>query len=199
MMGDANEPAWDDLVLVGTIARPHGLRGQVVVNPLTDFPEERFRVGARFWTRPAGELVPLEIASVRFHSGRPIVGFVGCATVEQAEMLAGRELRIPEDELQPLTDGAYYHHQLVGCEVVTKDGAPIGSVARVEGAGGSLLVVKGSAGEVLIPLAEDITSVDVAARRIEVVPLEGLLDLNVPAKAGTHGRNVPAEAGTHDE
>jgi 16S rRNA processing protein RimM len=187
-MSEVTAPSWDDLVLVGTIARPHGLRGQVVVNPATDFPEERFRVGARFWTRPAGELVAMEIASVRFHSGRPIVGFVDCATVEQAEPLAGRELRIPEAALQPLTGGAYYHHQLVGCEVVTRDGGSIGTVARVEGAGGSLLVVNGSGGDVLIPLAEDITTVDVAARRIEVVPLEGLLDLNVPAKAGMRGR-----------
>jgi 16S rRNA processing protein RimM len=188
MMVDAKEPVWDDLVLVGTIARPHGLRGQVFVNPVTDFPEERFTVGASFFTQSAGEVSVLRIESVRFQSGRPVIGFVDCGTIEQAETLAGRELRIREDALQPLSEGAYYHHQLVGCGVVTQDGAVLGTVARVEGAGGSLLVVKGSAGEVLIPLAEDIAKVDIAARRITVAPIEGLLDLNVPAKAGTYER-----------
>jgi 16S rRNA processing protein RimM len=186
-MVEANGPAWDDLVLVGTIARPHGLRGQVVVNPVTDFPEERFIVGAHFWTKSGNGLSTLQVESVRFQSGRPVVGFAGHERIEQAETLAGRELRIHEAALLPLTDGIFYHHQLVGCAVVTRDGLPIGTVVRVEGAGGSLLVVKGNAGEVLIPLAEEIcTSIDITGRRIEVVAPEGLLDLNVPAKAGTH-------------
>ena len=180
---------WDDLILVGTIARPHGLRGLVAVNPATDFPEERFTVAACFWTKSASGVSTLQIESVRFQSGRPIVGFAGHATVEQAQTLAGLELRIAEDALQPLTGAAYYHHQLVGCAVVTRDGIPVGTVVRVDGAGGSLLVVKGDGGEVLIPMAEDIcTVVDVTARRIEVSPPEGLLELNVPADGGTHRR-----------
>lgn len=178
-MSESNEPAWDDMVLVGIIARPHGLRGQVVVNAETDFPEQRFRPGSRVWIagRPPA---PLVVETVRFQNGRPVIGFAGVDRVEQAETLAGRELRIPEEELQPLEQGVYYHHQLVGCQVVERDGTVVGEVARVEGGlGGSLLVVPRGGSEVLIPLAQEIcVGIDVAAKRIDVTLPAGLLELN---------------------
>ena len=68
---------WDDMVLVGTVARPHGLRGQVVVNPHTDFLEERFRPGATFWTRSRLGDEQLVVDSARFQGGRPVIGFDG--------------------------------------------------------------------------------------------------------------------------
>jgi 16S rRNA processing protein RimM len=177
---------WDEMVLVGTIARPHGLRGHVVVNPHTDFLEQRFRPGATFWTRSGRGSEQLVVDAARFQSGRPVVAFAGYATVEEVEQLAGLELRIPEDSLQPLADGVYYHHQLVGCAVETVAGERVGQVVKVDdGAGGRLLVVEGRAGEVLIPLAVDIcVEIDVQNRRILVDPPEGLLNLNA-LKANT--------------
>jgi 16S rRNA processing protein RimM len=171
---------WDDMVLVGTIARTHGLRGQVVVNPETDFVEERFRAGAAVWIRMGSDPRPLAIETMRVQSGRPIVAFEGYETVEASEPLVGRELRIPEQSLQPLGEGAYYHHQLAGCRVVTTAGQPVGLISRVEGgAAGSLLVVDGENGEVLVPLAADIcVTIDVQARVVVVDPPEGLLELN---------------------
>ena len=101
--------------------------------------------------------------------------------MDAAEALAGLELRVTLDTLQSLPAGSFYHHDLIGCEVVTSNGVPIGRVSGVEGnAAGSRLVVRGRAGEVLIPLAEGIcVEVDVVARRIVVEPPEGLLDLNI--------------------
>ena len=179
-MSETTPPAWDDMVLVGTIARPHGLRGQVAINAATDFPEERFQAGASLWTKSGSTVTALRIESVRFQNRRPIVGFAGHDSIEQAESLAGLELRIPEQALQPLDAGAYYHHQLVGCEVVATDRRRVGTVARVdEAAGGSLLVVQGDRGEVLIPLASDIcVAIDIEGRHIEIAPPEGLLELN---------------------
>ena len=178
-MADSREPAWDDMVLVGIVARTHGLRGHVVIHAETDFPEERFQPGSRVWIAGSPP-APLVVESVRFQNGRPVVGFVGFDHIEQAEPLAGRELRIPEEELQPLADGVYYHHQLVGCRVVDRDGTTVGEVARVEGGfGGSLLVVPRGGTEVLIPLAHEIcTGIDVHARQIDVALPEGLLELN---------------------
>jgi 16S rRNA processing protein RimM len=171
---------WDDLVLVGRIARPHGLKGHVVVNPETDFVEQRFAEGARLWTRSDRGDEQLIVASSRLHGARPIIGFEGFERVEDAERLAGVELRVPEDSLPALADGTYYRHQLIGCVVETATGERIGEVARVEGgAAGSLLAIDGPKGEILIPLAVDITTaVDVDARRIVVNPPEGLLGLN---------------------
>ena len=168
------------MVLVGRIARPHGLRGQVIVTPETDFVEDRFRVGATFWTRSARGEDILTVGSARVQNGRPVLGFEGFATIEDVERLAGLDLRIPEESLLPLVEGAYYVHDLVGCAVETTSGERIGEVRRVDGgAGASVLSVGGPRGEVLVPLAADIcVEVDIAGRRIRVNPPEGLLELN---------------------
>jgi 16S rRNA processing protein RimM len=171
---------WDQMVLVGRVARPHGLHGQVIVNPETDFVEERFRTGATLWTRSARGDEPLTITSARVQNGRPVIGLEGFSSIEDVERLAGLDLRVPEEELQPLEAGMYYHHQLVGCAVETMAGEQVGNVVRVDGgAAGSLLVVNGGRGEVLIPLAVGIcVEIDVAAKRIRIDPPEGLLDVN---------------------
>jgi 16S rRNA processing protein RimM len=168
------------MALVGRIGRPHGLRGDVAINPETDFVEERFAVGATLWTRSDRGEEALRVASTRVQNGRPIVGFDGFARIEDVERLAGLELRVPEDTLQPLAEHTYYQHQLVGCVVETTGGERVGEVSRVEGgAAGSLLVVDGSRGEVLVPLTLAIcVEIDVAAKKIRIAPPEGLLELN---------------------
>ena len=178
--GEGRTARYEDMVLVGRIARAHGLKGHVVVNPETDFVGERFAPGATFWTRsPEGER-QLTVAGSRVHGNRPVVAFAGVDRIEDAERLAGLELRVPETTLLPLAPGRYYEHELAGCEVVDAAGRAIGVVARVEGgAGSSRLVVDGDRGEVQVPLAMDICrDIDVRARRIVIDPPEGLLELN---------------------
>jgi len=171
---------WDDAILVGVVARTHGNRGEVIVNPETDFPEDRFAPGARLMARDRGGVLgTVEIASMRMHQGRPVVAIAGVESMNAAEALAGLELRVPPGEAQQeLPRGSYYHRDLVGCEVVTPEGQPVGRVTSVEGQGQSRLVVAGPRGDVLIPLADAICTVDVVARRITVTPPEGLLELN---------------------
>ena len=181
-------PAWDSMVLVGRVARTHGIRGHVLVNPETDFVAERFHAGAQVWTRVNGLDTALRITDARVEGPRPILAFDGVGTVEAAEGLAGAELRIPESDLLPLPEGSYYLHQLVGCRVDTTDGATVGEVKRVEGgAGAAVLAVDGAQGEVLVPLAQEIcVGIDVGARVIRVRMPAGLLELNEtrPAKRG---------------
>ena len=174
------------MVLVGRIARPHGVRGQVVVNPETDFVEERFAEGASFWTRSGAGDEQLTVATMRVQSGRPVVAFEGFDSVEAVERLAGLELRVPESALAPLEAGTYYHHQLVGCVVRIAGGETIGEVVRIDGgSAGSLLAVAGPRGEILVPLATDIcVEIDVEGRRIAIAPPEGLLELNETKRSG---------------
>jgi 16S rRNA processing protein RimM len=180
------KPAWDDMVVVGRVARTHGLAGHVVVNPETDFIEERFAVGATLVTRGATGEEALTVRSFRVQGGRPVVAFEGFAGIDDVERLTGCELRVSEDSLQPLDPGSFYHHQLVGCRVELTDGTPVGEVERVEGGiGGSRLVIAGREGEILVPLAAAIcVAIDVAAKRIRIDPPEGLLELNT-TKRGT--------------
>lgn len=173
---------WDDAILVGVIARTHGNRGEVIVNPETDFPEERFYDGAQLMSRARdGRFGTLEVASMRMHQGRPVILFAGIGSMDDAELLAGTELRIAEDEgdTELLEEGEFFHRDLIGCVVVTEGGEPVGEVTAVEGdRGNTRLVVRSRRNEVLIPLASEICTVDVANKRITVRPPEGLLELN---------------------
>jgi 16S rRNA processing protein RimM len=175
-------PPEEGLVLVGVVARTHGLRGQVVVNPETDFASERFATGAAVLAAIDGKLQPLTVSSVRFHQGRPIVGFDGVSSIEAAGRLAGEPLWIREGDRPKLEVGRYYHSELVGCRVETREGVEVGRVARVQsGAGVPLLGVGTGPREVLIPLAESIClEIDAEGKRIVIDPPEGLLELNRP-------------------
>src|SRR2546430_1945001 len=86
---------WDAMAVVGRIARTHGLKGQVIVNLETDFPEERFKPGATMFTTRGA----LTITTARFQNGRPVIGIEGVETINDAEELAGLELRVPVEEL----------------------------------------------------------------------------------------------------
>ncbi len=134
---------WDEMAVVGRIARAHGNRGQVIVDPATDFPDERFKAGSVLFIRRGDATEAVRVENVRFQRGRPIIGFAGIDTMDAAEALAGSELRVSADELQPLPPGSYYHHDLIGCAVETPRGEQIGRVRAVEGdAAGSRLVVE---------------------------------------------------------
>jgi 16S rRNA processing protein RimM len=173
-------PDWDSMVLVGFVARTHGNRGEVILKSETDFPEQRFRVGGTLHARRAdGPIERLEVTTVRFQQGRPIVGLSGIGSITEAERLAGCELRVPESDQGPLPEGTYYHHQLIGCEVETRSGDRIGRVVAVQGGGDATrLVVRGTRSEVLIPLVQEICAIDVEAQRIVISPPEGLLEVN---------------------
>src|SRR5690349_14776658 len=166
----------DDLLLVGRVARAHGNKGHVIVNLDTDFAEARFAVGATLLVGP--DATPRVIRAVRFHQGRPIVSLDGVDTMNDAEALAGAELKIPAAAVEALPEGTYYHHDLIGCAVCTVRDEMVGVVRKVEGTlEMSRLVIDGAAGEVLVPLVADIcVEVDVAGRRIVVNPPEGLIE-----------------------
>jgi len=168
------------MALVGRIARAHGIRGQVIVNPETDFPEDRFQPGAELFIERGGRIEALKVTSARFHGARPVIGIDGVETMTDAEALAGLELRVPVDRLAPLPPDTYYRHDLIGCLVETADGRTVGLVTDVEGTmAGSRLIVDGASGEVLIPLVAGIcTVVDPAAKRIVIDPPEGLIEAN---------------------
>jgi 16S rRNA processing protein RimM len=168
-----------DLLLVGRVARAHGNKGQVIVNPETDFPEDRFAAGNTLVVEHAGTTTARRIASVRFQQGRPIIALDGIETMNDAEALAGADLKMPASSIAPLPGGTFYRHDLVGCEVKDTAGTTIGRVTDVEGSmEQSRLVVASKGGEVLIPMVDGICiSVDTAARTIVVDPPDGLLEL----------------------
>lgn len=203
-MAGTNAAAPDGLVQVGLIEKPHGLRGEVVVKPLTDFGDERFVPGATLTTARAGQSpdgsAVLRIEDVRWHNARPLVLFEGVESVEAAEALRGQGLWIAASSRPDLAPGLFYETDLVGCRVETVEGpggpgTALGPVVRVEGVpGASVLVIETPQGEVLVPLATEICRViDPAVRRIVIDPPAGLLELNAPSapRAERRGKRRP--------
>lgn len=168
----------EELLVVGRVARAHGNKGQVIVNPETDFADDRFQAG-RVLLVGDGETARA-ITSARFHQGRPIIGLEGIDSMDAAERLAGVELKMRRSDMAALPEGTYYRHDLVGCEVFDTDGRLIGVVSAVEGPmDRSRLVIEAPHGEVLIPLVPEIC-VEVAPsdRKVRVKAPEGLIELN---------------------
>jgi len=165
------------LLVVGRIGKAHGIRGEVLVVVRTDDPEERFVPGAVFVTA-SGKLT---LESLRWHQGRVIAQFEGVHDRDHAESLRGTELQIDSASLAAPDDPDEFHdHQLIGLRVVSVDGADLGSVARIDHAPASDLIVldKTGGGTALIPFVRQmVPTVDLAGDRVVVDLPEGLLDL----------------------
>lgn len=179
--GNAPGEAWEEMLLVGVVARPQGIRGEVVVNATTDFVDDRFGEGAVLYGRrpPDGPVERLTVTRFRVHLGRPAVVFAGVASMNDAGRFAGWELKVPAASARQLPPHVYYHHELVGCAVRTVGGDEVGTVTAIEGEGDTVrLVVTSAAGPVLVPLTQAFCEVDLAERRITLDPPEGLLEVN---------------------
>jgi 16S rRNA processing protein RimM len=168
-------------LVVGRVGRPHGLRGEVTVEVRTDDPDQRFSAGSALDTVPA-ERGPLTVVGTRWHSGTLLVRFAGYDDRNAVEELRDTVLAIDSGDLAPLADHEeFYDHDLMGLQVTTVAGEPVGTVTDVLHHGQALLVVEGSGtrsgAEILIPFVTAIVpEVDVAGGRLVIDPPEGLID-----------------------
>jgi 16S rRNA processing protein RimM len=176
-------------VTVARVLRPHGVRGEVAAEILTDFPDRLTRLkSANLWNAQSSTARRVEVRKCWLsHSrgGQAIFHFEGSDSVSDAKKLVDLEVQIPLSERMVLPAGSFYVSDLVGCEVFERDGgAAVGHVREVQFPGEDLkgtplLEVETPHGELLIPLAQEICiAIDTAARRIEVVLPEGLRELN---------------------
>lgn len=183
-------------VVVGRIGKPHGVRGEVTVEPRTDEPERRFATGAVLRTQtphgsaPHGRDRPaaLTVAATRWHQSRLLVTFEELADRDAAEAVRGLLLAVEVDpDERPEDPEEFYDHQLVGLHVVTSDGADVGEVAEVvHGPAQDLLSVTAADGrEILVPfVAELVPEVDVPGGRVVVHDVPGLIGPAVEDEEG---------------
>lgn len=171
-----------DLV-VGRVAKAHGVTGELVVDVRTDDPDGRFVPGAVLRGRPSrgGAERSYVIDTVRAHGGRLLVRLDGVADRDAADALRGTLFLVDTAELPPIEDpDEFYDHQLEGLAVRTTGGEDVGVVAEVlHTPAGELLAVKTAEGaEVLVPFVTAIVPrVSLADGLVEIDPPEGLLDL----------------------
>ena len=170
-----------ELVAIAKTVRVRGLRGEIVAEILTDFPERFENLERVFAVKPDGDREELRIESFWFQKDRIVLRFEGFDSIESAEKLLNCEICIPESEAVELEDDEFFDWELVGCKVVTLEGDTIGIVHEILRTGGTeILVVHSLAGDkkdFLIPFAMTIcVEVDIEKKLIRVDLPEGLLE-----------------------
>lgn len=178
---------------VARIGKPHGIRGEVTVQVMTDAPADRFVAGTEFVVEPASA-GPLTVISARWNKDILLLAFDQIETRNQAETLRGAKLFVETEELEDNDDEGWYEHELVGLE------ARVGTqvVGKVSGLNTlpvqDLLVVETPEGkEILIPFVEQIVpEVNVAEGYILVTPPPGLLEINTDDSAAGDSKDGEA-------
>lgn len=167
------------MLLVGIVHRPHGLKGEVSVEPRTAFPD-RFAPGVRVAWSAGDRSRDLTVKSARPHGARLLLAFDGIEDVDAARELSGGELVVPEEEAAPAPEGFVYGHRIAGWRCEDVAGRLAGTVRQLERTpAGPLLSIETVSGrEALIPfVAPIVVAVDEEGQRIVIDPPEGLLDL----------------------
>lgn len=167
-----------DLVVIARLAKPRGLRGEMVADILTDFPQRFENLGQVSIIYPNGKTEKIEIEKFWFQKKRIILKFVGFDSIETAETLRGCEICVAENETVELEADEFFDWELENCRIESVSGELIGTVKEVLKTGGTeVLVVAGETKEYLIPFAGTIcTTVDIKNKLIKVDAPEGLLE-----------------------
>jgi 16S rRNA processing protein RimM len=165
-----------DLFIVAEVLRPHGLRGEVVVRPLTDHLETLTGAARVYLGLEATE--PVDVENIRLHKGSPLLKLAGIDDMDGALALKGQMICLPKEELTPLQEGEYFLHDLVGLTVLDHLGNEVGPVQKIVETGGPpILTGPGPDGEeFMVPFAEGtVDEVDMEKGTIRLINLPGLL------------------------
>lgn len=167
-----------DLITIAYIARPQGLKGEVIATLETDFPERFADLESVFLLFPNGKIIESPLEDYWLHKDRIVLKFPDINDRNAAETLREVTVKIPSSELVELPEEHYYEFDLIGCQVITNTGLELGIVKELMYTGPApLLVIKGTQ-EYLIPLAEEICyEIDIKQKKILVNPPQGLLEL----------------------
>jgi 16S rRNA processing protein RimM len=162
-------------LVVGKLRHTHGLHGEILMEVITDFPE-RIRPGK---TLLIGEThLPKKVASRRVHSNNLLLSFDGIDTPEEVGQLRNQWVYVPASDRPPLSEGEYYHHQLLGLKVTSEDGTELGKITDIleTGANDVYIIRSDSGKEVLLPAIQSVIldiDLDKGQMRVHLIP--GLL------------------------
>lgn len=162
-----------EFLAVGRVLRPHGVRGELLVETLTDFPNHLAEVETVYLGEAAE---PHSLRGVRIHRKQLLVQLADCSDRETADTFRGQLVQIRGEAASPPPPGRYYQHQLLGLSVVTDEGEALGEIVEIiETGSNDVYVVRGPAGELLLPVLRSvIQSIDLEARRVVVHLIPGL-------------------------
>src|SRR2546425_13140939 len=154
-MNPSSEESHKELIIVARTVRPRGLKGELVADLLTDFPERFERISRLLGIGPSGEYEELQLEGYWFQNDRVVLKFVGYDSIESANTLVGFELGLPEADRVQLPPDEFYDWELEGCSVEIEHGSAIGHVREGMRTGGDELLVVGDdqRRDSLIPIA----------------------------------------------
>jgi 16S rRNA processing protein RimM len=170
----------DDLIVVAHIAKTRGLRGEVVADLLTDFPDRFENLKSLIAISGDESKRSLQIEEQWFHGNRLVLKFAGFDSIDEAKELVGYHLGVPARDRIKLPQDNFYEWELIGCRVETVEGRPIGHASEIMRTGGVeiLKVVDDDGRDRMIPMAADIVvEIDKEKKLIRIDPPEGLLEL----------------------
>lgn len=163
---------------IGQIVRAHGLRGEISVIVLTDFPE-RFETTEWVYLGNEFEAEPYRLEKYRWHQKHILLTLDGVADRTQAEKLKGQLVQVPIEQAMPLPEGSYYLYQLIGLQVVTTEGKILGTITDIlETKANDVYVVtnEDSEKELLLPaVPEVVKSIDIEKGQVTIELIEGLI------------------------
>ena len=170
--------AHTDLVTIGKIERPFGVRGEFKVRSLSDVPGRLDQLKQVQVLRPTGQMVDRTVTRVRRAGSTYIMGLEGVTTPEEAGMLRGGLIQVPRSPAATLSADVYFEYDLIGMTVENERGEEVGVLETIlEIPDNHLFVVRKGMEEVLIPAAKNfVTSVDLTRRRMMVRGIEDLVE-----------------------
>ncbi|PWT95436.1 MAG: 16S rRNA processing protein RimM [Blastocatellia bacterium] len=179
-MSETDHDSKESLVRVARAVRTRGLKGEVVAELLTDFPERFEDLDELVAIAPDGKTIVVELENFWTQNGRGILKFVGFDDPDTARIFVGYDFAVPEADRVSLPKDQYYNWELEGCAVRQLNGELVGKVKEIlKTAGPDILVISvDNQKEVLVPLAEEIVlKIDTVNKTIVIDPPEGLLEL----------------------
>ncbi|MDI6801984.1 MAG: ribosome maturation factor RimM [Thermodesulfovibrionales bacterium] len=164
----------ENLVAIGKVLKEWGIRGEMMILPLTFDPKQFLKLREiRIQRRSDIEL--RKIRSLRFHKGFILMGIEGCDSPENARTYRGSLIKIMTSESPDLPEGVYYHYQIIGLKVYTTDGCYLGQIMSIiETGGNDVYVVKGDNGkEYMLPAIKDVVrGIDIKSQTMTVKLME---------------------------
>lgn len=166
------------LITIGKLVKPFGVKGEMKIEPMTDFPERFKELGRVYLVSPAGHEMVCTVKSVRYAGETPVLLFNGYDAPEKAKALNGWFLKVPEAETVPLPEGQYYWYELIGMEVFSEDGEKLGVIADIfETGSNDVYVMKRGKQEVYIPATKEVVrQVDRKTRQMIIHLMDGLME-----------------------
>jgi len=166
------------LITIGKVVKPFGVKGEMKIEPMTDFPERFTGLTRVYLVSPTGKEIAWEVKSVRYAGGVPFLLFSGYDSPEKAKEINGWFIKVPEEEAVPLPEGTYYWFELIGMEVVSDTGEKLGTIVDVfETGSNDVYVLKQDGKETYIPATREVIRlVDKKAKRMTIHVPDGLLD-----------------------